>query len=342
MAEPVAAAALAIEALLGWPARLHAVTGHPVGIFARIIRACDRRFNRPSLAPHRRRLAGIGAMAALVLPVAGVAALAEHYARAALGPYAWPVLALLAWPAIAARSLDDHVRPILAALEAGDLPAARVSVGMIVGRDTAALDAPAVTRAAIESLAESFCDGVVAPLFWLLALGLPGAWALKAINTADSMIGHMEEPYRDYGWAAARTDDAAMLLPARLSALLLCLAAPGGWRVMARDHALHASPNAGWPEAAMAGALNVRLAGPVAYEGVVAEKPWIGGEGREAGPHDLRRALGVYRRACVLLGAFALTAALGAAALGAAALGAAAFGTAAFGTADLGAASWQG
>jgi len=312
MAEPIAAAALAIEGLLGWPARLHALTGHPVGLFARVITACERRLNRPHRSDGARRMAGLGAALALTGLAAGGAALVEAAVRAAAGAWAWPILALLAWPAMAARSLDDHVRPIRAALEAGDLPAARHAVGMIVGRDTARLDEAGVSRAAIESLAESFCDGVVAPLLWLLVFGLPGAWALKAINTADSMIGHREEPYRAYGWASARIDDLAMLVPARLSALLLCLAGGGGWRTMARDHGRHASPNAGWPEAAMAGALGVRLAGPIAYEGVLADKPWIGEEGREAAPRDLGRALAIYRRACVVLGGSALIVTAGA------------------------------
>ncbi|MFC0206315.1 adenosylcobinamide-phosphate synthase CbiB [Novosphingobium soli] len=306
MAEPVAAAALAIEALLGWPAWLHARTGHPVGLFARIIAGCERRWNRAEDGAVRRRRAGILAMVLLVALTAGAAAAVEAMVRACAGPLAWPLLALLAWPAIAARSLDDHVRPILRALGAGDLPGARQAVSMIVGRDTAALDSPGVARAAIESLAESFCDGVVAPLFWLLVLGLPGAWALKAINTADSLVGHREEPFRAYGWAAARTDDLVMLVPARLAAVLLCLAGGGGWRTLARDHARHASPNAGWPEAAMAGALGVRLAGPIAYDGVLAPKPWIGEDGRDAGPRDLARALSIYRRACIVLGAIAL------------------------------------
>lgn len=310
MAEPIAAAALAIEALLGWPKRLHALTGHPVGLFARAINACDRRLNRAHWTGARRRLAGLAAMVLLIAVTAAIAAAVEHFISAFAGAWAWPLIALLAWPAMAARSLDDHVRPIHAALEAGDLPAARRAVAMIVGRDTRRLDSPAVARAAIESLAESFCDGVVAPLFWLIVLGLPGVWALKAINTADSMIGHIEAPYRHYGWAAARIDDLAMLLPARLSALLLCLAGMGGWRTVARDHALHASPNAGWPEAAMAGVLGVRLAGPVAYDGVLAAKPWIGKEGRDAAPQHLARALGIYRRACVILGSAALMGAM--------------------------------
>ncbi|GAB7552293.1 adenosylcobinamide-phosphate synthase CbiB [Novosphingobium sp. 11B] len=305
MAEPIAAAALAIEAVLGWPARLHALTGHPVGLFARIIRACERRLNRRDASPARRRLAGMLATALLVALTGGLTLAIEIAVRALAGAWAWPILALLAWPAMAARSLDDHVRPIRDALLRGDLPEARRTVGMIVGRDTRNLDAPATARAAIESLAESFCDGVVAPLFWLLLLGLPGAWMLKAISTADSMIGHREEPYGPYGWAAARLDDLVMLIPARLAGMLLCVAGMGaglrGWRVMARDHARHASPNAGWPEAAMAGALGIRLAGPIAYDGVLADKPWIG-EGGIAAPHHLSRALTIYRRACLILG----------------------------------------
>lgn len=170
---------------------------------------------------------------------------------------------------------------------------------MIVGRDTAWLDAPGAARAAIESLAESFCDGVIAPLFWLLVLGLPGAWAYKAINTADSLIGHSEEPLRAFGWASARTDDFANLVPARLSALLICMAGADGWRVLWRDHGKHASPNAGWPEAAMAGVLGVRLAGPVRYDDVVAQKPWIG-EGAEADVAAMRKARTVFVRACAL------------------------------------------
>ena len=179
---------------------------------------------------------------------------------------------------------------------------------MIVGRDTAALDEAGVARAAIESLAESFCDGVIAPIFWFAFLGLPGVWMFKAINTADSMIGHIEEPWRDFGWAAARIDDLANFLPARLAAILICLAGHGGWRTLWRDHAHHASPNAGWPEAAMAGALGVRLAGPISYDGVGHDKPFIG-SGGEATPGDLRRAIRIASLAwlitLMIAGAFA-------------------------------------
>jgi adenosylcobinamide-phosphate synthase len=193
------------------------------------------------------------------------------------------------------------VRPVAAALEAGDLPAARHAVGMIVGRDTAPLDQAGVARAAIESLAESFCDGVVAPLFWLLLLGLPGLWIYKAINTADSMIGHREERWRMFGWAAARTDDVANVVPARLAGLVLCAVGGGGWATLRRDARKHASPNAGWPEAAMAGLLGVRLAGPIAYDGAMHDKPWIGDGRTTADAADIRRALSVYRRVCAVL-----------------------------------------
>ena len=299
MAEPVALAALALDAAFGWPEGLYRRIGHPVGGFARIIAGCEHRWNRPGYSDVGRRLGGIGTLA-LLLGVSGGGWLIASGVHRLLGSAGWPLLALAAYPALAQRSLHDHVAPIARALEAGDLPAAREALGGIVGRDTAALDEASVARAAIESLAESFCDGVVAPLFWLLLLGLPGVWAYKAVNTADSLIGHPEPPLRAFGWAAARTDDVANLVPARVAAVLLCVAGGGGWRVMWRDCRRHASPNAGWPEAALAGALGIRLAGPIWYDGVPHDKPWIG-DGGLADAATIRRALRIYARACAML-----------------------------------------
>ena len=248
-----------------------------------------------------RRLLGAVTLCAAIVVATGTVWLAERGLRATLGAPAWLAIALLAWPGLAQRSLDDHVRPVAVALERDDLAAARVAVGRIVGRDTVALDNAGVARAAIESLAESFCDAVTAPLFWLLLFGPAGLWGYKAINTADSLIGHREPRWRAFGWAAARTDDLANWLPARLGGALICVAGGGGWRVLWRDSRRHASPNAGWTEAAMAGVLGVRLAGPVTYDGAVADKPWIGDGRTDLDARDIRRALFVYRRGCLLL-----------------------------------------
>ena len=298
MAEPVALVALMLDAAIGWPATLYGRVGHPVGLFARVIQTCERHWNRPEYGEASRRGLGIATLSLLVATVA-LAGWAVQRACAHLS-WGWIAVAVLAWPALAQRSLFDHVRAVADALDAGDRAGARRAVGMIVGRDTAMLDDAAIARAAIESLAESLCDGIVAPLSWLLLLGLPGVWAYKAINTADSLIGHREERWRAFGWAAARVDDLANLLPARLSGAMICLVAPGGWGTMRRDARRHASPNAGWPEAAMAGALGLRLAGPVAYDGVPHDKPWIGGGRADAGAADIRRALRIARRACIL------------------------------------------
>lgn len=299
MSGPAVLLALTLDAALGWPSAVYRRIGHPVGGFARVISACDRHWNRATFPDMKRRTLGVATLLLLLLVSGGTAFAFERAVRALAGPWAWPLLAVAAWPALAQRSLLDHYRPVLSSLTAGDLPAARRAVGMIVGRDTASLDEAGIARAAIESLAESFCDGVIAPLFWLVVFGLPGVWAYKAINTADSLIGHPEPPLRAFGWASARFDDWVNLVPARLSGVLICLAGAGGWRVLWRDHARHASPNAGWPEAAMAGVLGVRLAGPIAYDGMIAPKPWIGG-GTTPGIGAMRCARTVFLRACAL------------------------------------------
>jgi len=293
----LALTALATEAAVGYPDGLHRRLPHPVvGIGALIDRA-ERRLNRPERSALERRIAGV----ATVAGTAGLAALAGLAASRLPGPA--PVLA--ATLGLAQRSLHDHVAAVLTALDTGDLDAARTAVGRIVGRDTVALDASGVAAAAIESLAESFNDGIVAPAFWLAVAGLPGLYAYKAVNTADSLIGHREPRWRDFGWAAARSDDLMNLTPARLAGALIAAAGAQkagmrGWRIMHRDARRHASPNAGWPEAAMAGVLGVRLGGPVAYDGVLTKRPTFG-DGPAPMAEDLHRALNIYVRACGLL-----------------------------------------
>lgn len=301
MADPVTLGALVVEAGLGWPDRLYRTIGHPVGAFAALIGVFERRWNQPTFSAPTRKAAGIAAMLVLVSATAAFTLLLGWGIHRLAGPWSWILAALLAAPGLAQRALHDHVAAVAAPLEQGQLDEARASVSRIVGRDTSGLDESAVARAAVESLSESFCDGVVAPVFWLLVLGLPGLWIYKAVNTADSLIGHMEPRWRSFGWAAARVDDVANLVPARVSALLICLAGAGGIRTVWEDAGKHLSPNAGWPEAAMAGALGLRLGGPIAYDGVTHDKPWFGTGSDDAGAAEIRRSLRLYRRACLLL-----------------------------------------
>jgi adenosylcobinamide-phosphate synthase len=290
----VAALALGLEAVLGYPAGLK----HPVAWPAVLIESLERRWNRPTASDARRRTLGMVLVLLLVLAAASLGA-AIHGVLGSSLP-ALTLIALIATTGLAQRSLHDHVAAVLAPLRADDLPAARAAVGRIVGRDTEALDAEGVAAAALESLAESFNDGVVAPALWLLVGGLPGLFVYKSVNTADSLIGHMEPRWRAFGWASARTDDLLNLIPARLAGALIALAGGGGWRTMLRDARRHASPNAGWPEAAMAGALRVQLGGAARYDGQIAARPDFG-DGQRPTADDLERGLKLYRRASALL-----------------------------------------
>jgi adenosylcobinamide-phosphate synthase len=209
-------------------------------------------------------------------------------------------LAILGTCGLAQRSLFDHVQNVYLALAHEDLSLARKAVGMIVGRDTASLDETAIAAAALESLAESFCDGVVAPVFWFFIGGLGGLIAFKAVSTADSMIGHKEMPWRDFGWASARCDDLMNWVPARLSGALITMACGRGWAVMMRDAAKHLSPPAGWPEAAMAGALGISLGGDAYYDGERIARAQFG-SGPRPSAQNLLHGLYLYRRACGLL-----------------------------------------
>jgi len=288
----------------GYPRWMLARVGHPVMWMGALIGALDRRWNRGS--PRRQRIMGAAMLPLLVAVSVGTAALVQHALLQSM--WLWPMLVLAATTGLAQRSLADHVEAVAVPLAAGDLETARIAVGMIVGRDVAGLDEAGIATAAIESLAESFGDGIVTPACWLALAGLPGLAAAKAINTADSMVGHRDARHRHFGWASARADDALNYLPARLSGALLVLAAGRGWRtgwhVMQRDARGYASPNAGWPEAAMAGALGRQLGGPVSYDGEPVLRATMG-DGPRPDARDLTRALVIWRRACRLLWALA-------------------------------------
>jgi adenosylcobinamide-phosphate synthase len=309
--------ALAIDALIGDPPWLWRRLPHPIVLMGAAIGALDRLLNDERQSPGGRRLAGVASIAALVVVSGGAGYLADAGLRRIPGGEF--LIAIIAAIFIAQRSLYDHVARVHAAFSEGGLAAARDAVAMIVGREPSTLDESGVCRAAIESCAENFSDGVVAPVFWLALFGLPGLLIYKMVNTADSMIGHRTARHECYGWAAARLDDLLNLLPARISGLLLGLAAPiaGGkvatsLAVMGRDASKHRSPNAGWPESAMAGALGIALAGPRQYAERRVDDPFLNVDARKtAVPDDIRRALWVFAGACTLQAmAYALLAAV--------------------------------
>jgi adenosylcobinamide-phosphate synthase len=296
--------AMSVDTLVGWPDALFARVGHPVTWLGSLIGALDAQWNRASDTPVMRRMAGV--VAALI--VIALAASVGWLVQAAM-PSDWRGVVLtgvLAWPFVALRSLYDHAAAVRDPLCAGAIETARKAVSMIVGRDPNDLDETDVARAAIESLAENASDGVVAPLFWGALFGLPGIAGYKAINTLDSMIGHRSERHEAFGWAAARIDDVANFIPARLTGLLFALAGPGprdALLCMARDARHHRSPNAGWPEAAVAGALGVRLCGPRSYHGELADEPWLNGSARDPVAAEVSRVLEVYVRAMLTIAA---------------------------------------
>lgn len=293
---------MALDAAFGWPAGLFRRIGHPVTWLGRAISALDRRMNREERSFHIRKRLGIVAVLLVLALVCLPALLVQRsLPDGAVGAF---VTGAVAWPLLATRSHHDHVLAVAGPLAAGDIAGARRAVSMIVGRNPDRLDSPAIARAATESLAENTSDGIVAPLFWGLLFGLPGIAGYKAINTLDSMIGHRTPRHEAFGWASARLDDVVNLLPARLTGLLFALVSHrplAALRCMWRDAGQHRSPNAGWPEAAMAGALGIRLSGPRVYDDRVAEEPWLNGAAPDPAPGDLRRALALYLRAMAAL-----------------------------------------
>jgi adenosylcobinamide-phosphate synthase len=300
-------AALIVEACVGYPHAIYRAVRHPVVWIGVAIAALERRLNRPEFGDLTRRLLGIVTLVIVTGSAAGVGYAVQKLAGDV--SFGMVLIVLVASTGLAQHSLFTHVRAVLQPLANGDLVAARREVAQIVGRDTTSLSESGVAGAALESLAESFNDGIVAPAFWLFVGGLPGLFAYKALNTADSLIGHREPRWRMFGWAAARADDIVNLIPARLAGALLALAGGGGLLVMWRDAPKHASPNAGWPEAAMAGALRIRLGGPAAYDGVMHERPSFGA-GSSPTIDDLKRGLRIYVIACGLLWLAAVAAGL--------------------------------
>ncbi len=301
----IAVIAFGIDFFVGDPPWLYRRIAHPVALLGGLIGWLESALNRPHGSPAARRRRGLATTLGVVALAFALGWLLSDILRGVRG--GWAVEAVLASTLLAYKGLADAVRAVAEGLEQG-LVAGRQAVAHIVGRDPQSLDAAGVARAAIETAAENLGDGVVAPLFWYLMLGLPGLAAYKAINTLDSMIGHRDKRFEDFGAFAARLDDFANYVPARLCGGLLVLAAAiapaadgaEAATALQRDAAKHRSPNAGWPEAAMAGALDLALAGPRAYGEGTVDDPWIGDGTGRATAHDMRRALYLYVVACLI------------------------------------------
>ncbi len=308
------ALALTIDAVFGYPDAVYRTLGHPVTWIGWLIGRLDALLNRAEWPSAAQRTMGVIALCVLVLVPVAIAVLVQGaLLESSAG---WIVLGLIASTLIASRSLRDHVDDVRKALQTTGVEGGRIAVAKIVGRDVEALDEHAVARAAIESLAENASDGVVAPVFWFAALGLPGLVAYKAINTADSMIGHRTPRHEAFGWAAARLDDLVNLPASRLTGVLFTAAAlvvPGAsarraMAAMLRDASRHRSPNAGWPESAMAGALGLKLNGPRSYGGVMSTDSYMGDGRSDATASHIGRAVRLAGAAWVMMAAMVVAA----------------------------------
>lgn len=307
--------ALVLDRLVGDPDKVWRRVPHPVVLFGRAIGLMDTLFNGKRLSADTKRFNGAAGIAVL-LAASAFLGFIVHALLMPLGVAGTIAEIIVVGIFLAQKSLYDHVRAVSTGLKRGGLEGGRQAVSMIVGRDPATLDEPAICRAGIESLAENFSDGVVAPAFWYALFGLPGLFAYKMLNTADSMVGHRNAKYLDFGWASARLDDLANWPAARLSILFI---AAGAWlrkgRAVARaavgtalrDAGLHRSPNSGWPEAAMAGALGIGLAGPRIYGGTRVDEPMMNASGRTVATiADIDLSLRIFSTACAVLAAVAL------------------------------------
>ncbi|CAN5367623.1 adenosylcobinamide-phosphate synthase CbiB [soil metagenome] len=307
--------ALVLERIAGYPPALYRSIGHPVEWMGALLAVIEQSLYRSTVSPLELRIRGLVTLILFVLVTGSMAVLIHLLLQWLPLPWLWE--AVIATALIAHKSLRDHVRDVLLGLESS-LPRGRQAVRKIVGRDPDSLDESGVAKAALESLAENAADGVVAPVFWFALAGLPGLVVYKAINTADSMIGHKSERYLAFGRAAARLDDFVNLPCSRLTGALFAAAAfmmsrergRSSWNAMVRDAAKHQSPNAGWPEAALAGALDLRFGGPRSYDGHTIDLPTMGNGRGTLEANDIRRGLILYGRAMSLLAALILALAL--------------------------------
>lgn len=306
--------ALGIDAVIGDPHALYRVMPHPVMLVGNLISYLDKTWNRPERTAKVRKALGVCLLLTMISLTYGIGLLILWVSS--LIPFGWVLEVFMVFLLIAQNDLFKHVNAIANGLRDNGIEGGRAAVAMIVARDPSKLDEGGVSRAAIESCAENYSDGIVSPLFWYVLLGLPGLLAFKAVSTLDSMVGYLNDKYRDFGWASAKFDDVLNYLPARLSGWIFVTAAlvvpradaKRAKRIMLRDCRIHHSPNAGWPETAMAGALGVRLLGPRQYDGYSVDDPWIGEGPYELTYKDIKRSLKIFVVACLISATLALSA----------------------------------
>lgn len=300
---PLLPIALLLDALFGYPDRLYRAIRHPVSFMGMLISSGDRLLNKTTFSTSGRYILGSALLLSMLLVSIAVGIVLERFLQGWLQLIELVLVSSL----LATKSLADHVKNVSKALSQ-DIGSARMSVGKIVGRDTAEMDEAAVSRATLESLAENFSDGIIAPALFYAAFGLPGILAYKMVNTADSMIGHKNDKHMAFGWASARTDDLLNLIPARVTAMLILLIRPNqlkrNAKILFRDAPKHVSPNAGWPETALACVLQIRLGGPRRYKGQMLEGVWLGSGDGEANASSIGFALKIYWQAVALFWLF--------------------------------------
>lgn len=295
--------AMILDAVIGWPKSLFKIISHPVVGIGHMISAFDIRLNNPDYSNVKRKLLGL--VTTLVLCAIAVLAGSVLFYFLSLLPFSIIFFTLAVWPMLAIRSLYDHIHQIEIPLMSGDIEEARTYVGYIVSRDPTTMDEAAIARASLESLSENTSDGVIAPLFWAALLGLPGLYLYKTVNTLDSMVGYKNEKYLYFGWASARLDDLLNLVPARLTALFMAIVSGAFLKVVKatlKDAGKHRSPNAGWPEAAMAAALDIRLSGPRRYDGEMTTDPWVNEGAPDPDGNSFGKALLLYKKTIWLSG----------------------------------------
>ena len=289
-----------IDIFIGWPHYLFKKIGHPVTWIGFLIEKFDKGFNKSTFRNEIRKFLGVATLIILVM-IVGVVSFYAQWLVMTIFDKTWIKILLLAiffWPFLAFKSMYEHIMQVYLALSNKGILQAREAVSHIVGRSTEKMEEPEIVRASIESLAENTSDGIVAPIFWAILFGLPGIACYKTINTLDSMIGYKSEKYRDFGWASARMDDLVNFLPARLTCLLFAIFSSNPIQTLnqaLRDAKRHRSPNAGWPESAMAWSIGIRLSGPRLYDGKLNNEPWINSKGANGEKADILKALRVFK-----------------------------------------------